>query len=139
MMFDRLLSLIDSRNMSAISWRDPNSDVRLATAIVLFSVVHADYRNLPEEGTVLRDQLCTLLGIGQKRCQKLIARAAAAKNAEPSIFAAASLLKRKTTPAFCQKILDAIDVIALADGIYQVQEMDLAARARRLLGKPNPH
>ena len=134
MMFDRLIGFIDNHNAGHTNWHDPDSDVRLATAILLFSVVPADYQNLPEEGTVLVQQLCTLLNLGPRRVHKLIARAAAAKHAEPSIFAAASLLKRKTNAGFQARLLHALDLIALADGVYQVQEQDLADRARRLLG-----
>jgi uncharacterized tellurite resistance protein B-like protein len=133
MMFDRLLGFIDNSNVTSMNWRDPNSDVRLATAIILFSIVPADYENKPEEGTVLLTQLCALLNIGTKRGHKLIARAAAARDAEPSIFASASLLKRRTTPEFRNALLHAIDLVALADGVYQVQEQDLAIRAKKLL------
>lgn len=133
MMFDRLLGHIKNSNAKTTNWRDPNSDVRLATAILLFSVVPADYQNLPEEGTVLLHQVCTLLNLGPRRAHKLIGRAAAAKNVEPSIFAAASLLQRKTSIEFRLKILHAIDLIAMADGVFQAQEIELAIRTKRLL------
>jgi uncharacterized tellurite resistance protein B-like protein len=133
MMFDRLLGHIDNNNAATQNLRDPDGDIRLSAAILLFSMVPADYQNLPEEGTVLLQQICKLLNLGQRRGHKLIARAAAAKDAEPSIFAAANILKRKTSIEFRQKILHAIDLIALADGVVQVQEVDLAARTKRLL------
>jgi uncharacterized tellurite resistance protein B-like protein len=135
MMFNRLIGFIENHNINAINLRDPNSDVRLATAVLLFSVVPADYQNLPIEGEVLVRELGALLQIGPKRCHKLIARAAAERDGEPSIFASATLLKRKTSIEFRQNILKAIDAIAKADGEFHAQELDLAHRAARLLGE----
>jgi uncharacterized tellurite resistance protein B-like protein len=134
MMFDRLLGFIDNHNLNAMNWRDPNADVRLATAVLLFSVGPADYENLAVEGRVLANELSSLFHLGAKRTHKLIARAAAAKDVEPTIFASATLLKRKTPEAFRRNVIAAMQRIALADGVVQVQEEDLTARSARLLG-----
>jgi uncharacterized tellurite resistance protein B-like protein len=133
MMFDRLLGFIDNHNFMKSSLKDPHSDVRLATAVLLFNVVPADYQNLPQEGSALMSELAELLEIGPRRCRKLVARAAAARNCEPSIFACANLLRRKTSPEFRQRIQQSIEAIALSDGFFHPHEHDLALRAARLL------
>jgi uncharacterized tellurite resistance protein B-like protein len=134
MMFDRLLGFIDNSNAHAMNWRDPNADVRLATAVLLFSVGTADYENHPMEGATLANELGQLFGIGAKRTHKLISRAAAAKNAEPTIFASAILLKRKSSEVFRRQIIEAMRRIAMADNVLHPQEIDLTQRAERLLG-----
>jgi uncharacterized tellurite resistance protein B-like protein len=134
MMFDRLLGFIDNSNVHAINWRDPNSDVRLATAILLFNVGPADYENLAVEGMTLAAELSDIFKIGNKRTHKLIARAAAAKNAEPTIFASAVLLKRKTDEQFRRSVIAAMQRIAMADNVLHPQEINLTQRAERLLG-----
>jgi uncharacterized tellurite resistance protein B-like protein len=134
MMFDRLLGFIDRSNRTSTNWRDPNSDVRLATAVILYSVVPADFQNLPQEGTALFGELNLLFNIGPRKTRKLIARAAAAKSAEPSIFASALLLQRKTNFSFRQKVIDSLLVVAWADGHFHANERELVQRTTRLLG-----
>jgi uncharacterized tellurite resistance protein B-like protein len=134
MMFDRLLGFIDNSNRTATNWRDPNNDVRLATAVLLYSVVPADYQNRPQEGTALFGELNLLFNIGSRKIRKLIARAAAAKNAEPSIFACALLLQRKTNFSFRLKVIDSLLVVAWADGNFHANERELVQRTTRLLG-----
>jgi uncharacterized tellurite resistance protein B-like protein len=134
MMFDRLLGLISNSSRTSKGSRDPNNVVRLATAILLYSVVPADYENLPQEGTALYGELNLLFNIGPRRVRKLIARAAAARDAEPSIFAAALLLQRKTNFTFRQKLIDSLLVVAWADGDFHTNERELVRRITRLLG-----
>jgi uncharacterized tellurite resistance protein B-like protein len=73
MMFDRLLGCIDNNNVHAMNWRDPNSDVRLATAVLLFSVVPADYQNLPIEGEVLVRELGALVNLWREPLPSVMA------------------------------------------------------------------
>ena len=112
MMFDRLLGFIDNSNSNASgkNRRDPNSDVRLATAVLLYSVVPADHEHQPQEGTALFGELNLLFDIGPRRVRKLIARVAAARNVEPSIFASALLLQRKTSFTYRRKVIDSLPV-----------------------------
>jgi uncharacterized tellurite resistance protein B-like protein len=134
MMFDRLLDFIDNRNRASTNRRDPHYDVRLATAVLLYSVVPADYENRPQEGTALFGELNLLFSVGPRKIRKLIARAAAARNAEPSIFACALLLQRKTNFTFRLKVIDSLLVVAWADGGFHANERELIQRTTRLLG-----
>jgi uncharacterized tellurite resistance protein B-like protein len=135
-MFERLIKSFGtpSNQHSSIVVRD--QELQLASAKLLFSMLPVDYNIEPEESLALRESLTRLFGFSPMRCRRMIARAAAAHFHEPSILAAATLLKHRTPETFRRTLLKEIRTIAWSDGTLHVNELDLQARVERLLGLP---
>jgi uncharacterized tellurite resistance protein B-like protein len=135
-MFERLIKSFGtpSNQHNAFVLRD--HELQLASAKLLFSMLPADYNIEPEESVALREALTRLFGFGTLRCRRMIARAAAAHFREPSLLAAATLLKHRTSAAFRQNLLLEIRRIARADGSLHHFEIDMEERIGRLLGLP---
>jgi uncharacterized tellurite resistance protein B-like protein len=136
-MFERLIKSFGkpSNQHSSIVVRD--QELQLASAKLLFSMIPADYNIEPEESVALREALTRLFHFGPMRCRRMIARAVAAHYREPSLLAAATLLKHRTSEAFRRNLLAEIRRIACADGTLHEYEIDLQTRVERLLGLPS--
>jgi uncharacterized tellurite resistance protein B-like protein len=113
-----------------------DQELQLASAKLLFSMLPADYNIEPEESVALREALTRLFHFTPMKCRRMIARAAAAHYREPSVLAAATLLKHRTAEAFRHTLLDEVRAIARADGALHPNELDLQTRVERLLGLP---
>ncbi len=136
-MFERLIKSFGtpSNQRDHVVVNDP--ELQLASAKLLFSMLPVDYNIEPEESVALREALTRLFHFGHLRCRRMIARAAAAHFHEPSLLAAATLLKHRTSEAFRKNLLAEIRRIACADGTLHDYEIDLQTRVERLLGLPS--
>ncbi len=135
-MFERLIKSFGrpANQFSADAMRDP--ELQLAAAKLLFGMLPADYRVEPQERVALRVALTRLFGFDAAKARRMIARAASAHGADPSLLAAATLLKRRAPEAFRQALLSELRGIACSDGVLHENEIDLSSRAERLLGLP---
>ncbi len=115
-----------------------DGEVQLSTALILYSVLPVDYRITVEEGRALAQSLVKLFGFSTVKCHRFMARAAAAYNRDSSIMAAATLLKKHTTPTFRSRILVEVTAIIQADGVFHGNEADLRMRIENLLGLSQP-
>jgi uncharacterized tellurite resistance protein B-like protein len=133
-MFERLINSFGKpANQQDIAYpRD--AELQLAAAILLFAVLPVDYRVTAEETCALRKALTALFKLSPEKCQRMIARAAAAHDRDPNIVAATTMLKRLTSESFRHHLLAEINIIMRADGVLHDNELDLEHRVARLLG-----
>ena len=136
-MFERLIKSMGqpANRQNGDVTHDP--ELQLATAQLLYGMLPADYLVKQLECIALLHGLERIFGFGPQRSHKLVARAAAAYSNEPNILASATLLKRRTSLAFRQKIMVEAKAIALADGDIHNNESDLLNRLANLLGLNN--
>jgi uncharacterized tellurite resistance protein B-like protein len=130
MMIDRLLTELGRparQNVAA------QSQLQLATTILLYSVLPADYVIHRAEISSLVDELKKLFNLPRAKTNKLISRATVAHQSESAILACATLLKLKTDVSFRQDVLAAAIRISLADGMSHHFEIHLIERLARLL------
>jgi uncharacterized tellurite resistance protein B-like protein len=136
-MFERLIKSLGRALPESDGFVLRDQELQLASAKLLFSMLPADYNIEPEESVALRFALTRLFHFSPHKCRRMIARAAAAHFREPSILAAATLLKHRAPVEFRQRLLEEIRVIARADGALHENEIDLQERVERLLGLPS--
>jgi len=82
-----------------------DGELQLAAAVLLFGVLPIDYVVTSDEGAALRKSLQTLFGFSPDKCHRMIARAAAVHGRDPSILAATTLLKRRTSEEFRLRLM----------------------------------
>jgi uncharacterized tellurite resistance protein B-like protein len=133
-MFERLLNSIGQPAQPPTTDVAADGELSLAAAKVMFAVLPVDYEVTNQERVALRTSLMRLFHISQEKCHRLMARAAAAHNKDPSILAAATLLKHRTPENFRRKLLAEINSLIRADGVLHDNELDLEHRMARLLG-----
>jgi uncharacterized tellurite resistance protein B-like protein len=133
-MFERLINSFGqpANQQDSQTLRDP--ELQLASAMLLFGILPVDYEITAVEGTALCKSLATLFNFTPEKCHRLMSRAAAAHSKEPSIVAATTLLKHRTTEAFRRKLLAEANYIIRADGVLHDNELDLGHRLERMLG-----
>lgn len=131
MMIDRLLAEL---GRPATDNAAAQNQLQLATAILLYSVLPADYVINRAEISSLLDELAKLSGLPRARVNRLVRRAAAAHQSDSAIMACATLLKLKTDMSFRQDVLAAAIRISLSDGASHHFEIHLIERLARLLG-----
>ena len=132
-MFQRLIqSFGRPANNFSRDLHDP--ELQLASTLLLFAMLPADYRVKQLECVALMHALSRLFGIGEIKSHRLIARAVAAFNKEPGIFASAMLLKQRTSPEFRSRLFCEARQIAMADGEIHWNEKDLLNRLQHMLG-----
>ena len=139
MMFDRLVESIASGADAETFPRGQSRELQLATAMALVATMSADYIFKPEETRSVVDSLADLFGFDRHKCRKLLARAMAARQCDPSIFNSAMMLRRLGTPGFRGKVLAAADFVANADGELHDYEKDLLQRLERMLVAQEKH
>jgi uncharacterized tellurite resistance protein B-like protein len=127
-MFERLINSLGqpANTQTGDAAHDP--ELQLAAAQVLFAMLPVDYHVKQLECIALMRALERLFG------QKLVSRAAAGHAREPGILASAMLLKRGTSLAYRQQVINEARVIALSDGTIHSNETDLINRMEALLG-----
>lgn len=130
MMIDRLLAEL---GRPATDNAAAQNQLQLATAILLYSVLPADYVINRAEISSLLDELAKLSGLPRARVNRLVRRAAAAHQSDSAIMACATLLKLKADASFRQDVLAAAIRISLADGVCHHFEIHLIERLARLL------
>jgi uncharacterized tellurite resistance protein B-like protein len=133
-MFERLINSFGQPANQQDNGPVINSELQLASAMLLFSVLPVDYRVTVEEGCALQKSLFALFDLSPEKCRRMIARAAAAHNRDPAIVAATTLLKRQTSELFRIRLLAEINIIMRADGVLHDNELDFEHRVERLLG-----
>lgn len=131
MMIDRLLAEL---GRPATDNAAAQKQLQLATAILLYSVLPADYVINWAETSSLLEELEKLSGLPRTGVNRLVRRAAAAHQSDSAILACATLLKLKADVSFRQDILAAAIRISLADGMSHHFEVHLIERLARLLG-----
>lgn len=131
MMIDRLLAEL---GRPAADNAAAQKQLQLASAILLYSVLPADYVIHRAEISSLLDELAKLSGLPRARVNRLVRRAAAAHQSDSAIMACATLLKLKTDMSFRQDVLAAAIRISLSDGASHHFEIHLIERLARLLG-----
>jgi uncharacterized tellurite resistance protein B-like protein len=130
MMIDRLLAELGQpaqENAAA------QAQLLLATTILLYSVLPADYVIHRTEISSLIYELKKLFNLPRSETNKLISRATVAHQSDSAILACATLLKLKTDVSFRQDVLAAAIRISLADGMSHHFEIHLIERLARLL------
>jgi uncharacterized tellurite resistance protein B-like protein len=130
MMIDRLLAELGQpaqENAAA------QAQLLLATTILLYSVLPADYVIHRTEISSLVYELKKLFNLPRSETNKLISRATVAHQSDSAILACATLLKLKTDVSFRQDVLAAAIRISLADGMSHHFEIHLIERLARLL------
>ena len=132
MMFDRLIERITRR---AASPQEESSELQLASAFVLVACMSVDYKYRPEETHAVADGLHALFGFDRHKSNKLIARAVAAREIEPSIFASAMIIARIGRESFKKQFRDIVAEVASADGELHDYERDLLERLSLILNR----
>jgi uncharacterized tellurite resistance protein B-like protein len=136
-MFERLIKSFGKPSNQDNGFVLHDQELQLASAKLMFSMLPVDYYIEPEESAALRESLTRLFGFNLSKCRRMIARAAAAHFHDPSLLAAATLLKHRTTETYRRNLLEEIRAIARADGTLHDYEIDLQERVERLLGLPS--
>ncbi len=133
-MFDRLLESLGtiSTKEDAVQIRQP--ETQLATAILLFAVIHADSIHAASESRAFYEGLRHIFGLEEAKCWKLMSRAVSQYRKEPSLLAPATLLKHRLSPGFRQLVFATAQRIAMADGHLHEYETDVLARMSSLMG-----
>jgi uncharacterized tellurite resistance protein B-like protein len=133
-MFERLIKSFGRPANQRDATEIHDHELQLASAMLLFGALPVDYRITADEACALRGALTSLFGFNTDKCQRMIARAAAAHARETSIVAATTLLKHRTPEKFRRQLLAEINLIMRADGVLHDNEVDLEKRIERLLG-----
>jgi uncharacterized tellurite resistance protein B-like protein len=107
--------------------------LQLATTILIYSVLPADYVIHHTEITSLVGELKKLFNLSPSKTNRLIGRATVAHQSESAVLACATLLKLKTNVAFRQDVFAAAIRVSLADGTNNQFEIHLIERLARLL------
>ena len=131
-MFDRLIERITRRAPMA---REESSELQLAAAFILVTCMSVDYKYRPEETRAVAGGLHALFGLDRKRCNRLIARAVAARARDSSIFASALMVAKLGTHDFKQRFLETVRHVADADGELHDYEKDLLDRLNSILNR----
>ena len=132
MMFDRLIERI-SREGETL--QNENAELQLAAAFILVACMSVDYKVRPEETRVVVEGLNELFGFERHKSNKLIARAVAAREVEPSIFASAMIIARLGSECFKKQFRDIVAKVASADGELHDYEKDLLERLTLILNR----
>lgn len=121
-MFNRLFERLSNGPATA---HEELGELHLAVAFVLVACMSADYKFKPEETRAVADGLYVLFGFDRQKCNRLIARAVAARQIEPSIFASAMIIARMGSETFKQQFREIVAQVASADGELHDYEKDL--------------
>jgi len=130
MMIDRLIAEL---GRPAGQDAATQNQLQLATAILLYSVLPADYEVHRNEIASLVAELKKLFNLPRAKTNRLISRATVAHQSDSAILACATLLKLSTEVGFRQDVLASAIRIALADGTNHHFEIHLIERLARLL------
>jgi uncharacterized tellurite resistance protein B-like protein len=130
MMIDRLLAELGRPAEKAAA---AQAQLQLATTILVYSVLPADYVIHRTEVSSLISELKMLFNLPRSNANRLISRAAVAQQSESAILACATLLKLKTDVSFRQNVFAAAIRVSLADGTNHQFEIHLVERLARLL------
>jgi uncharacterized tellurite resistance protein B-like protein len=131
-MFNRLFEKISK---GAAPIEEEAGELHLAAAFVLVACMSADYKFKPEETRAVADGLFTLFGFDRHKSNKLIARAVAAREIEPSIFGSAMIIARFGSEAFKKQFREIVADVAGADGELHDYEKDLLERLSLILNR----
>jgi uncharacterized tellurite resistance protein B-like protein len=131
-MFDRLLEHISKRPDQA---ENEAGELHLAAAFVLVACMSADYKFKPEETRAVVDGMFSLFGFDRHKSNKLIARAVAARQVDPSIFASAMIIARVGSETFKNQFREIVAKVASADGELHDYEKDLLERLNLILNR----
>jgi uncharacterized tellurite resistance protein B-like protein len=137
-MFERLIKSFGKPANLTRSAHVTDHELQLAAAMLMFAVLPVDHKVTADETCALRSALVSLFDFSPEEAQRMLARSAAAHANEPSIVAATTLLKHRTTPEFRQHLLHELRAIVRSDGEVHHNESDLEQRVERLLGL-SPH
>ena len=132
MMFDRLIERISH---DGEKFQDENAELQLAAAFILVACMSVDYKYRPEETRMVVEGLRALFGFERHKSNKLIARAVAAREVEPSIFASAMIIARMGSASFKKQFRDIVAEVASADGELHDYEKDLLERLSLILNR----
>ena len=132
MMFDRLIERMTRRAPSA---EEEDGELQLAAAFILVACMSVDYKYRPEETRVVAEGLNALFGFDRHKSNKLIARAVAAREVEPSIFASAMIIAKMGSESFKKQFREIVAEVASADGELHDYEKDLLERLSLILSR----
>lgn len=130
MMIDRLIAEL---GRPAGQDTATQNQLRLATAVLLYSVLPTDCEIHRNEIANLIDELKKLFNLPRSKANRLVSRATVAHQSDSAILACATLLKLSTDVTFRQDVLASAIRISLADGTSHHFEIHLIERLARLL------
>jgi uncharacterized tellurite resistance protein B-like protein len=132
--FERLIESLGTASTGDDAAQLLRTETQLAAAILLFAIVPADRQHQPVESLALHLSLRRLLAISDEKTNKLVARAAAQYDREPTLLAPATLLKHRLSEGFRHRLVVEAHIIAMSDGQLHAYEQDVLSRTERLLG-----
>ncbi len=132
-MFNRLLESLGTISTKDDALQVLEPETQLATAILLFAVIHADSYYAAAESRAFYEGLRHIFGLSEDKCWKLMSRAVSQYHKEPSLVAPATLLKHRLSTGFRRLVLATANRIALADGLLHDYEADVLGRLETLL------
>jgi uncharacterized tellurite resistance protein B-like protein len=131
-MFNRLFERISK---GAAPIEEEAGELHLAVTFVLVACMSADYKFKPEETRAVANGLFSLFGFDRNKSNKLIARAVAARQIEPSIFGPAMIIARMGSEVFKAQFREIVADVAGADGELHDYEKDLLERLSLILNR----
>ncbi len=132
-MFNRLLESLGTISTKDDAVQVLEAETQLATAILLFAVIHADSFYAASESRAFYEGLRHIFALDGAKCWKLMSRAVSQYRKEPSLLAPATLLKHRLSLGFRQLVFVTAKRVAIADGQLHAYEADVLARLETLL------
>lgn len=110
------------------------NDHRLATAALLTHAMHADGITRDSERAAIRNGLKTQYSITDDELSELMVEGEQADSSSVDFYAFTSVLKRELDKGGCEKIVELLWDVVLADGIIHELEDNVVWRVAELLG-----
>jgi len=131
-------ALGQSADPAAMDPADPDQDLRVAAAALLFEVSRIDGQVDPEEVTLMRTAIQSSLGLSLAQTEELMAQAERRSKEAISVYELTSVLDREMTPDQKKRMVELLWLVTFADTRKDPLEEQLVRRIAGLLHVPHP-
>ena len=133
-LFERLKEAVQPQDASA---RDPQRAQRIAAAVLMLEMAHADNNHDPQEYDEIRRQLRTHFGLDDAEVEELMAAAAPEADAAVSLYQYLKTLNDGLAEAEKREVLEMLWRVAYADDELDAHEEHLLRELAELLYLPH--
>lgn len=133
-LFERLKEAVQPQDASA---RDPQRAQRIAAAVLMLEMAHADNNHDPQEYDEIRRQLRTHFGLDDTEVEELMAAAAPEADAAVSLYQYLKTLNDGLDEAEKREVLEMLWRVAYADDELDAHEEHLLRELAELLYLPH--
>lgn len=133
-LFERLKEAVQPLDSTA---RDPKQAQRIAAAVLLLEMAHADNNHDPQEYDEIRRQLKAHFGLEQDEVEELMSAATPQADAAVSLYQYLKTLNNGLEIAEKREVLEMLWRVAYADNVLDAHEEHLLRELAELLYLPH--